>query len=112
MDEAHISLILARFDVIERQLAEGSDGRRRTYEKVELVGRELLLLTAKVDGLEASVGAMSPTVAEFVTMKQQAKGAGRLGAFIWSAGRIILAAAAGAATYWAAWAAWFKGPPA
>lgn len=111
MDDAHVALILTRFDEINRQLAEGSEGRRQTYEKVEAVNRELLLLTAKVERLDSSVQAMSPTVQEFVTMKQQAQGAGKLGSFLWSSGRIILAAAAGAAGYWAAWAAWFKGPP-
>lgn len=111
MDDAHISLILTRFDMIERQLAEGSEGRRRTYDKVETVGRELLLLTTKVEELEKSVAGMSPTVAEFVTMKQQAQGAGKLGSLLWNTGRILLAAAAGAAAYWASMSAWFKGPP-
>lgn len=111
MDDAHISLILTRFDMIERQLAEGSEGRRRTYDKVETVGRELLLLTTKVEGLEKSVAGMSPTVQEFVTMKQQAQVAGKLGSLLWNTGRILLAAAAGAAAYLASMSAWFKGPP-
>lgn len=111
MDDAHVALILTRFDEINRQLAEGSDGRRRTYEKVEAVARELLLLTTKVENLEHTVSSMSPTVQEFVTMKQQAQGAGKLGAFLWSAGRILLAGAAAAAAYWASMSAWFKGPP-
>lgn len=111
MDDAHVALILTRFDEINRQLAEGGEGRRRTYEKVEAVGRELLLLTAKVEGLESSVASMSPTVAEFITMKQQAQGAGKLGSFLWNSGRVLLAAAAGAAAYWATMASWFKGPP-
>ena len=111
MDDAHVALILTRFDEINRQLAEGSEGRRRTYEKVEAINREVLVLAAKVGSLEGSVNSMSPTVAEFVTMKQQAQGAGKLGSFLWNSGRVLLAAAAGAAAYWATWAAWFKGPP-
>lgn len=115
MDDAHVTLIMGRLDSIERSIVEekrdSAESRRRVYEKLEgqdrslqQQDRKLERIDTRVETLEKAILTMSPTVAEFVTMKTQAQGAGKLGKFVWSAGKLVIAGAASAAATWA-WAA-------
>lgn len=125
VDDNHIALILSKFDENSRQMSsvkdeltrqmaddrrESGESRRRVHEKIDIVSREVLDLTMKVKNANDAIEGMSPTVAEFVMMKTQAQGAGKLGSALWTAGRILLATASAAAGYWAAVSGWFRWP--
>lgn len=104
MDEVHVTLILSKFDEINRTLAEdrrdSSDSRRRMCERQDQIAQSLAAMGNRVDGLEKSVNSMSPTVAEYLEVKSQVRGAGRLGKLLWFLGGLILSAAVGIATGW------------
>lgn len=87
---------------IEREMAEARASRGRQFEKLEGIERRLDKIEFRQEAMEKNLGVMSPTVAEFATMKMQAQGAGRFGVFLWKLGGLILAAAAGAAGMWTA----------
>lgn len=112
MDQALVTMISGQLDSINRSIADerrdSAESRRRVYEKLEQQDQKLERLDARVQTLENAILTMSPTVAEFVTMKAQAQGAGKLGKFVWSSGKIVIAMAASAAGTWA-WVAGFFG---
>ena len=105
MDQALVTMISGQLDSINRSIADerrdSAESRRRVYEKLEGQDKSLERLDARVQTLENAILTMSPTVAEFVTMKAQAHGAGKLGKFLWLSGKLLLAAAASAVTTWA-----------
>lgn len=102
-----IGALTAGLDGIHRELQEAREGRRRTYEKLEGMEKRLDRIEFRQEVAEKNLGIMSPTVQEFATMKMQAQGAGKMGAFLWKLGGLILAAAAGAAGMWSAFSAHF-----
>lgn len=102
---------LARFDEklksIERMLAEmaasqkeAAEGRRRGYEAQERTEREVIGINHRLSAVEKSVEAIRPTTAELEKVRDRVMFAGRLGQTIWSVGKALIAAAAGAAGYW------------
>lgn len=122
MDDAHVQLILSKFDEVNRrqdllaqQMAEdrreSAESRRRVYEKVDDIKHHVSAVSGKVERLESSVASMSPAVTEFVTLKAQAKGAGRLGSSLWWAGGVLLTLAGGLVASWAHVASWLRPPP-
>lgn len=112
MDQALVTMISGQLDSINRSIADerrdSAESRRRVYEKLEKQDDSLTRLDARVQTLETAILTMSPTVAEFVTMKTQAQTAGKLGVFVWSTGKVVIATVAGAAATWA-WLAGFFG---
>lgn len=104
MDEVHVTLILSKFDEINRQLADdrrdSAESRRRMYERQDQIATNVATISNRVDGLEKSVNHMSPTVAEYLDYKSQVRGAGKLGKFLWFLGGIILTVAAALVTSW------------
>ena len=95
-----IGALTAAMGNIERELTEARESRRRVYEKLEGMERRLDRIEFRQENTEKALGVMSPTVTEFSTMKMQAQGAGKLGAFLWRLAGLSMAAAAGAATMW------------
>lgn len=110
MDQSLVTLISGQLESINRSIADerrdSAESRRRVYEKLEKQDEKLERFDARMQTLENAILTMSPTVAEFVTMKTQAQGAGKLGVFVWSTGKVVIATAAGAAATWA-WLAGF-----
>lgn len=100
MDQAIVTLLTNRLDSIDRSIAEerrdSAESRRRVYDKLENQDNKLERIDARVEVLEKALLTMSPTVAEFVTTKEQIRGAGKLGAVLWKIGGFLLAAASGA----------------
>lgn len=122
MDDTHISLILSKFDEIHRQINEvrrdGAERGRHLHEKIEAtnanlssVKAEVVSLTGKVDGMDGSITAMTPTVREFNSMKDKADGAGKLGRALWWLGGVLIGAAFWLSSSWANFATWFRPPP-
>lgn len=112
MQDAHVTLIVNQLNTIQRSLeterSEGSESRRRVYEKLETLDRKQDITDLRVEKLEQAITSMSPTVAEFLNYKAQVTGAGKLGKFLWWVGGILLGAAATAAAYWSHVVAWIK----
>lgn len=112
MTEMAIQLIADRLTAIEanqrEERAAASNSRGRMYEKLETLEKAQGQTLGRVDKLEAAITSMSPTVAEIVALKVQAQGAGKVGRALWSVGKVLIAAAAGAASMWAAFWAYFE----
>lgn len=102
---------IARFDErlksIERMLVEvvasqkdATEGRRRGYEAQERTEREVIGINHRLSSVEKSVEAIRPTTAELEKVRDRVMFAGSLGKFLWSFGKALISAAAGAATAW------------
>lgn len=102
---------LARFDErlksIERMLLEvvsaqkeASEGRRRGYEAQERTEREMIGITYRLTAVESAVNNIRPTTNELERVRDRVMFAGSLGKVVWSVGKALLAAAAGAAGAW------------
>lgn len=99
---------LARFDErlksIERMLLEvvssqkeASEGRRRGYEAQERTEREIIIINHRLGVVEKSVDAIRPTTSELERVRDRVVFAGSLGRVLWSVGKGLISAAAGAA---------------
>lgn len=112
MTDMAIQLIAERLTSIEANQREertaASNSRGRMYEKMEALEKAQAATLGRVDKLESAITSMSPTVAEIVALKVQAQGAGKVGRALWSIGKWLIAAAAGAASMWAAFWAYFE----
>lgn len=104
---AQIARLDERLNAIERLLASiaedqkaASDSRRRGYEAQERAEREIIGITHRLAAVEKSVEAIRPTTAELERVRDRVVFAGRLGATLWSIGKALLSAAAGAAAAW------------
>ncbi|HWK13248.1 MAG TPA: hypothetical protein VNS02_02550 [Rhizobiaceae bacterium] len=102
--EVEIARLDERLKSIERMLAdivsaqkEASEGRRRGYEAQERTEREVIGITHRLGAVERSVEAIRPTTAELEKVRDRVMFAGSLGRAMWSVGKALLAAAAGAA---------------
>jgi len=100
---------------IDESDRRASDSRRDVYGKLEEQGRALLETKHELEAVKKDVAHLSdtveatkPTLAEFANLKAQAKGAGRLGRFLWFLGGVVLFAAAWLASRWDAIVAGFK----
>lgn len=102
---------IARFDErlksIERMLSEvvasqkeASEGRRRGYEAQERTEREVIGINHRLSAVEKSVEAIRPTTIELERVRDRVIFAGSLGKAMWSIGKALLSAAAGAAAAW------------
>lgn len=89
--------MLGKLTAIEQKLSDAEKSRGKMYEKIDATNDKIDATNAKVDkltwrldALEGTMNKQAPTIAEFLTYKEQVKGAGRLGKFLWAAGGIIL----------------------
>lgn len=105
-NDAALALIIDRLQNIDKRMEHAernaSMSRQRMYDKLDTVEREQDKAGVRFEKLETAILTMSPTVAEFVALKANAQAAGRLGSFLWNAGKVLMAAAAGAAAMWGA----------
>lgn len=104
-----VTLITSRLDSIDRTMhedrREAAESRKQVYDKLEEQSSHIALIGSRVQTLEKAIVDMSPTVAEFVTMKAQVQGAGKLGTGLWTIGSWVLTAAVGFVSAWA----WLQG---
>lgn len=95
--DVHATILMSRFDAIERRMSEdrqdSAESRRRIYEKLEYQSSLLTTLDGRVQKVEKAVEGAAPTLAEFNSYKDQVRGAGRLGKFLWGVGGFVLAGA-------------------
>lgn len=104
---AQIARLDERLNAIERtqamildELKAASEGRRRSYEASERAEREIIGITHRLVAVEKSMDAIRPTTAELEKVRDRVIFAGSLGKAMWSVGKALLAAAAGAAGAW------------
>lgn len=93
-----------RFNSVEKMLVaiadgqkEASDGRRRGYEAQERTEKEIIGINHRLIAVEKSVEAIRPTTVELERVRDRVVFAGSLGKALWSIGKVLLSAAAGAA---------------
>lgn len=105
--DAQIARLEERLNGIERMLLDireelkaAADGRRRGYEAQERTEREIIGITHRLGAVEKSVEAIRPTTTELEKVRDRVLFAGKLGQAVWSVGKALIAAAAGAAAAW------------
>ncbi|MGR6430445.1 hypothetical protein ACU5AY_05945 [Rhizobium sp. PAMB 3174] len=74
---------------------ESAESRRLMHETQNEHSKLLLTLTHRVQTMEASFAREQETWNEYRIMREQAKGAGKLGAFLWRRGIWLMGAASG-----------------
>lgn len=115
-DSAALAMVAERLRSIDNQMQEdrrtSSASRQRMYDKLENTDNNIEKLAVRVDALERSLTSISPTVTEFLAYKEQVRGAGKLGRFLWTLGGFILTAAASVAATYAWLASFFTMPKA
>jgi hypothetical protein len=105
--EVEIARLDERLKSIERMLGdivtiqkEASEGRRRGYEAQERTEREVIGINHRLGAVEKSVEAIRPTTVELEKVRDRVIFAGKLGQTMWSLGKVLIAAGAGAAAAW------------
>jgi len=91
--EREMGKVLAKLESIENEMHDAKEARGKVYERIEATNQKVDHLGWRMDALEKTMNSQAPTIAEFLTYKEQVKGAGRLGKFLWAAGGLILGAA-------------------
>lgn len=98
--EEQLKAVVASLAVLTQQGHEAAESRKRGYEAAEATRLEILGIKHRLDGLEKSVEAIRPTTAELEKVRDRVVFAGSLGKAMWSVGKALLSAAAGAAAVW------------
>jgi hypothetical protein len=77
------STVKNMMEMWRQQEQAASQGRRDLHYKFDIVGKDLAGLTAKVDSAINDIADIKPSVKAFEDAKEQAKGAQKLGKWIW-----------------------------
>lgn len=94
MMEREIGVMLEKIDRLSDDLAEDRKARKALYERIETTNLSVEKLKWEVEALKNTLNSQAPTIAEFLTYKEQVRGAGKLGRFLWVAGGVLLGWAA------------------
>lgn len=89
-----------QLDTIAGEQKAAAEARRRVYEAQERTEREIIGLNHRLTAVEKSVESIRPTTDELERVRDRVQFAGGLGRFLWSVGKGLLSAAAGAAAAW------------
>lgn len=71
-------------DTWRQQDATATEGRRALYEKVEVMIKEMMRLTGRVDAIADELEALKPVVAASDRRHQQAVGSKKIIAIVWT----------------------------
>lgn len=82
------------------EMKDAAAARKRVYEVQERTEKEIIGINHRLDMVERSVEAIGPTTDELERVRDRVMFAGRLGKVLWSVGKVLLAAAAGASAAW------------
>jgi|GEM_PF-3178291 len=98
--EAQVARLDERLNSIERLLVSlsedmkaASDSRKKVYEVQEATARDLIRISHRLENVENEVKAIRPTSDEYLKMREQVRGAGTLGRWLWIAGGIVISGA-------------------
>lgn len=100
-DEMDLDSIYNVVDMLSKTInqneIEARESRKVLYSKIDEVTKQnfsMLLKQQELEGrlkaLEVSLGVVQPTINEFVTMRERARGAGALGRWLWAIGGAVL----------------------
>lgn len=105
--EAFVARLDERLTGIGRQLDDiaieqrsAAESRRRVYEAQERTEKEIIGINHRLTAVEKSVESIRPTTDELERVRDRVQFAGKLGQVLWSIGKQLLSAAAGAAAAW------------
>lgn len=98
--EEQLKFVIASLATLTEQGKDAAESRKRVYEAQEATRADITGIKHRLDGLERTIDAIKPTTAELERVRDRVLFAGRLGAFLWSVGKGLIAAAAGAAAFW------------
>jgi len=81
--EVKVARMDERLEGVREDMLLARDGRKQQYEMIESVHRILSKMEHRLDGVEKSLAAATPTIDEFVNIKLKVQGAGMVGKAIW-----------------------------
>ncbi|WP_265518983.1 hypothetical protein [Nitratireductor luteus] len=111
--EAQVARLDERFNSLEKMLSSftteirlelksARDSRKAFHESHEATAKDILLISHRLETLEKEVTAIRPTSDEYLKMREQVRGAGTLGRWVWRIGIGVITVAGwivGAYTY-------------
>lgn len=98
--EEQMRALSAGVAALVEQGKEAAESRRRGYQAQEETRIEIINLKHRMDGMERAFDGIKPTTLELERVRDRVMFAGKLGQGLWSVGKMLLAAAAGAASAW------------
>lgn len=98
--EEQMRALTAGVGALVEQGKEAAESRRRVYQAQEEMRMEIVKLKHRMDGFERGLDAIRPTTAELERVRDRVIFAGSLGKALWSIGKALISAAAGAAAAW------------
>jgi septal ring factor EnvC (AmiA/AmiB activator) len=88
--ERDLGRLEAGLSNIEKLMDRAEQSRKQLYDKVDAVDTKVTLMEHQITQLSMGLNEIRPTVAEYVKMKEQVRGAGALGRGLWLIGGFIL----------------------
>lgn len=88
--EAQVARLDERLKSIANEMDLARDGRKQQYETLESIGRTLIKLDNRIEGVEKRLAAAAPTIDEFVNIKLKVQGAGIAGKWAWAGAASLL----------------------
>lgn len=82
--EVKVARMDERLEGVREDMLLARDGSKQQYEMIESVHRILSKMEHRLDGVEKSLAAATPTIDEFVNIKLKVQGAGLAGKVIWT----------------------------
>ena len=89
-----------QLDMISIEQRSSAESRRKIYEGQERTEKEIIKLKHRLETVENGIEAIRPTTVELERVRDRVQFAGKLGQVLWSIGKGLLSAAAGAAAAW------------
>lgn len=89
-----------QLDAISGEQKAAAESRRRVCEAQERTEREMIGINHRLTAVEKSVESIRPTTDELERVRDRVQFAGKLGQVLWSIGKVLIGAAAGAAAAW------------
>lgn len=91
--EGQLGVVAGQQKMILRELSDARDDRKQHYETIDQIRGSVIALDGRMTVVEETLTKFTPTINEFIEIKQKVLGAGKLGKWLW----IILAGAIGLA---------------
>lgn len=105
--EEKVSALTDLVKSLAEEVRAGNESRKVLYQGQEKINQDLIEVRHRMGHLQDGLDSIKPTAAEYVRLRDQAIGAGRLGTFAWRAGGVVLAGAG----WLAAAYTWLTGRP-
>lgn len=98
--EVQLARLQTSMELMVEEMRRAAEARRGVYDKLEGIGKDMVTVNHRLDTVERSVESLKPTTAELERVRDRVRFAGSLGQALWSVGKALLSAAAGAAAAW------------